>query len=259
MINKSLENLRSQRFSDRGVLILSLDYLFKLINSDREKTYVLRASYFEIYNEQVFDLLRSNFQIEEPLLINEDTQKKDFYVKGLQEEPINSLEDALYYLQLGEENRHYAETVLNHASSRSHTIFKVYVLSISNNYIKDRLQSRQYEQNVNQEDLISVAMDNYYDEDGTTVIEGQMNFVDLAGSEKISNHHSLIEELAFRKEEIAEELLQNDYRTIRERIKESQAINKSLFFLTQVISLKSQDRTGSHIPYRNSVLTKLLK
>lgn len=31
-------------------------------------------------------------------------------------------------------------------------------------------------------------------ENGTIVTEGQLNFVDLAGSEKISNHHNLIEE-----------------------------------------------------------------
>ena len=31
-------------------------------------------------------------------------------------------------------------------------------------------------------------------EEGTIIREGQLNFVDLAGSEKISNHHSMIEE-----------------------------------------------------------------
>jgi len=31
-------------------------------------------------------------------------------------------------------------------------------------------------------------------ENGTIVTEGMLNFVDLAGSEKISNHHNLVED-----------------------------------------------------------------
>ncbi len=53
------------------------------------------------------------------------------------------------------------------------------------------------------------------------------------------------------------------------RVKEGQHINKSLFFLTQVIALKaemnnkknatSQPSSDAHIPYRNSPLTKILR
>jgi centromeric protein E len=49
------------------------------------------------------------------------------------------------------------------------------------------------------------------------------------------------------------------------RVKEGQHINKSLFFLTQVIALKAEaGKKGSqssenHIPYRNSPLTKILR
>ncbi len=47
-------------------------------------------------------------------------------------------------------------------------------------------------------------------------------------------------------------------------MKEGQHINKSLFFLTQVIALKAEaKRTNqnneAHIPYRNSPLTKILR
>lgn len=58
----------------------------------------------------------------------------------------------------------------------------------------------------------------------------------------------------------------------KDRFKESQYINKSLFFLTTVISLISQGKKSfilfelnqliyreMHIPYRNSPLTKILK
>jgi len=42
------------------------------------------------------------------------------------------------------------------------------------------------------------------------------------------------------------------------RLKEGLSINKSLFNLTRVIHMLSQ-KTSQHIPYRNSVLTKILK
>jgi centromeric protein E len=49
------------------------------------------------------------------------------------------------------------------------------------------------------------------------------------------------------------------------RVKEGQHINKSLFFLTQVIALKAESgrkntvNAEAHIPYRNSPLTKILR
>lgn len=58
-------------------------------------------------------------------------------------------------------NRHYASTAMNHVSSRSHTIFRLYVRGIPKNYDKCR---------------------------GEGITESVLNFVDLAGSEKIGSH-----------------------------------------------------------------------
>ena len=43
-----------------------------------------------------------------------------------------------------------------------------------------------------------------------------------------------------------------------DRVKEGKSINRSLFFLTQVITMRAEGRTD-HVPYRNSPLTKILK
>lgn len=51
---------------------------------------------------------------------------------------------------------------------------------------------------------------------------------------------------------------QNERDTSALRKKEGLNINKSLFYLTQVIHLLSQ-RSQTHIPFRNSSLTKILK
>jgi hypothetical protein len=47
----------------------------------------LRCSYVEIYNEQVYDLLRDEDIINESLSLNED-KNKDFYIRGVIEEPV---------------------------------------------------------------------------------------------------------------------------------------------------------------------------
>jgi len=74
------------------------------------------------------------------------------------------------------------------------------------------------------------------DESSPTRTYGKVTFVDLAGSERLK-----------------ESLSEGNAR------KETQAINKSLFTLGQVISQLSQGRPERHVPYRNSKLTQLLQ
>ena len=100
--------------------------VFDEAQKESEKTYFFRCSYVEIYNENVFDLLREEETVSEPLSINEDA-KKEFYIRGVIEEPVCSAEEVLALLRKGEQNRHYAQVSLQHASSRSHTIFRLVV------------------------------------------------------------------------------------------------------------------------------------
>lgn len=50
---------------------------------------------------------------------------------------VENLEDCLSILRLGEFNRHYAETRMNHHSSRSHTLFRLHVESLSSQISND--------------------------------------------------------------------------------------------------------------------------
>lgn len=206
---------------EKGIIILALQDLFEAIHSNFQRTYYLTCSYLEIYNEQVYDLLAENMHVKaEILTVNEDPD--GFYVNGLSEHGINNIEEVLEWIKKGESNRKYAATAMNHHSSRSHTIFRIYVTSIQ------------------------VLSDT---DDGSVTTESIVNFVDLAGSERVS---TLIDpaDTKNRSSQKTESLLN-----------EGKHINTSLFYLCQVInklSEKSTLKADVHIPYRNSNLTKIL-
>lgn len=165
------------------------------------------------------------------------------------EESVTSVREILEKLKKGEVNRHYAETAMNHSSSRSHTLFRLTVKAVTNEYIRNyRKNMAQGERsvNVNNKELLKSR-------DGTIVTESYLNFVDLAGSEKISVHGEQIKEV---EDEHEKEELQNKAKA---RVQEGKSINKSLFFLTQVISLKARGQSNTFIPFRNSPLTKILR
>ena len=90
------------------------------------KNFIIKLSYVEIYNELVFDLL-SRGNNEQSLQIHEECKDKHFYVKGANEVQVKSIEEVLKLITIGEKNRHYAETFLNHCSSRSHTLFRLHI------------------------------------------------------------------------------------------------------------------------------------
>lgn len=124
-------------------------------------------------------------------MIVHEGRDKQFVIKGAQEILVSRIQEVLELIQIGERNRHYAETQLNHCSSRSHTLFRLH------------LQTQQ-KSPTNSDTYIHTS--NF------------LNFVDLAGSEKISNYFG-----------------NNSCFNQGQRLKEGLSINKSLFYLTQVI------------------------
>jgi len=82
----------------------------------------LRASYVEIYQEHIIDLLAptSDFAVVRD-------QKQALHLPEVTETPIGSIRDALAAMRTGNKNRHMAETRMNRHSSRSHAVFVVTV------------------------------------------------------------------------------------------------------------------------------------
>ncbi len=52
---------------------------------------MLSCEYVEIYNDKIYDLLGPQEQLDQPLAINEDIAKKDFYIKGVTQKSVGSI------------------------------------------------------------------------------------------------------------------------------------------------------------------------
>jgi centromeric protein E len=71
--------------------------------------------------------LKPENKIHETVYLTQDSSNSRFILKGAIEQSVSSIEEILQVIHQGEKNRHYAETTMNHRSSRSHVIFRLYV------------------------------------------------------------------------------------------------------------------------------------
>jgi centromeric protein E len=114
-----------------GIVPLAVEDCFSLIETlDAPREYLLRVSYMEIYNEQIIDLLSSNPQ---PVRIFE-SKEGNVIVRGLREEVVSSPAHVFSLICEGETRRQVGSTNMNKHSSRSHTIFRVWIESRSSAY-----------------------------------------------------------------------------------------------------------------------------
>jgi len=121
----------------RGLISRMFDYLFdkmqNVTTTDESKVdFSCRCSFLEIYNERISDLLNKESSKEdssegpETLHIREDL-KHGNYVDGLITKAVKSAREAQQLLDVGNSLRQVAATKMNSRSSRSHTVFTMYV------------------------------------------------------------------------------------------------------------------------------------
>ncbi|XP_041954629.1 kinesin-like protein KIF3B [Alosa sapidissima] len=187
----------------RGVIPNSFEHIFTHISRSQNQQYLVRASYLEIYQEEIRDLLSKDQSRRLELKERPDT---GVYVKDLSSFVTKSVREIEHVMNVGNQNRSVGATNMNEHSSRSHAIF---VITIECS-----------ETGVDGENHIRV---------------GKLNLVDLAGSER-----------------------QTKTGAQGERLKEATKINLSLSALGNVISALVDGRS-THIPYRDSKLTRLLQ
>jgi len=217
--------------SEPGIVFLAVKELFERIERDEDREFFVRASYLEIYNEQLIDLLANNREGSKEdddgglnvnnnsnitsqmmnLKIQEDPER-GIIVNGLKEERVRNIEQVKKLLEIGQNNRHVGATNMNARSSRSHVIFRLCI------------ESKQ--RNANENVLVSI-----------------LNLVDLAGSERVAKTGAE-----------------------GQRAKEGASINKSLLTLGLVINKLAEtgdkgksSSNAAHVPYRDSKLTRILQ
>ncbi|XP_073304837.1 kinesin-like protein KIN-7N [Primulina huaijiensis] len=145
--------------NDPGIIHRAVKDIFANIQQASDREFLIRVSYMEIYNEDIIDL----FAVENQKLQIHESLVHGVFVAGLREEIVNSIDQVLGLLQLGEAGRHFGDTNMNARSSRSHTIFRM--------VIESNQKASNSSRGSSSDDAIRVSI---------------LNLVDLAGSERVA-------------------------------------------------------------------------
>ncbi|KFK29228.1 hypothetical protein AALP_AA7G106500 [Arabis alpina] len=202
---------RPGNLEEKGLIPRCLEQIFQTRQSLRSQgwKYELQVSMLEIYNETIRDLLSTNKEAAradngvspQKYAIKHDASGNTHVVE-LNVVDVRSTREVSFLLDHAARNRAVGKTAMNEQSSRSHFVF---TLRISG-----------------------------FNESTEQQVQGVLNLIDLAGSERLSKSGST-----------------------GDRLKETQAINKSLSSLGDVIFALAKKE--DHVPFRNSKLTYLLQ
>lgn len=177
-----------QTLENRGIIPRAITQIFDHIKThanDRMR-FLVRASYLQIYNEHISDLLkpeRNNLQIRED-------KKRGVFVEGLSEWVVRSPAEIFGLMQRGGAVRATGETKMNEMSSRSHAVFVViaeqsetiYVDENGNPMSAEKFNELKNSRSVRRgQDMIKLE-----DHVRQSFKVGKLNLVDLAGSERVS-------------------------------------------------------------------------
>uniref|UniRef100_A0A3B5A5C5 Kinesin family member 21A n=1 Tax=Stegastes partitus TaxID=144197 RepID=A0A3B5A5C5_9TELE len=215
-----------------GIIPRAVHHLFKGIEERRQAAqeqgrpvpeFKINAQFLELYNEEVLDLFDSTRDMKQKshIKIHEDATG-GIYTVGVTTRTVSSEAEMMQCLKLGALSRTTASTQMNVQSSRSHAIFTIHLCQVR----------------VCQEDETDNRVSNGNSEmDEYETLTAKFHFVDLAGSERLKRTGAT-----------------------GDRAKEGISINCGLLALGNVISaLGDRSKRASHVPYRDSKLTRLLQ
>jgi kinesin family protein 3/17 len=134
----------------KGIILRALDTIFYRISKEKDKMFIVRCSFLQIYMEEVSDLLADPHK-----KLHVRQVANDVEVIGLSTTVVANPQQTMELLVRGSSNRRIGATSMNTTSSRSHSIFTV--------HIEQSMTAGPQRTRV-----------------------GKLNLVDLAGSERLS-------------------------------------------------------------------------
>nr|XP_032818048.1 kinesin-like protein KIF17 isoform X5 [Petromyzon marinus] len=144
----------SEPSAQRGVIPRAFEHIFESIQCAENTKFLFRASYLEIYNEEIRDLLGKDTK--QRLELKEHPER-GVYVRDLSMHTVHSVAECERIMQAGWSNRATGATLMNKDSSRSHSIFSIHLeMCTTDDQGEDHIRA------------------------------GKLNLVDLAGSERQS-------------------------------------------------------------------------
>merc|ERR1712142_433164 len=108
--------------SESGMIPRTIKQIFEVKRRlmDKHWEYKLQASFLEIYNEEIRDLLANDSNLKHDIKMNES---KEVIVTNLKVEEVVSEEQINKMIRKARKNRSWAKTLCNERSSRSHSVF----------------------------------------------------------------------------------------------------------------------------------------
>ncbi|GFZ12464.1 kinesin 2 [Actinidia rufa] len=200
--------------TEKGLIPRSLEQIFQTRQSLQSQgwKYEMQVSMLEIYNEMIRDLLSASQSCSDVSRTESGVAGKQYAIKhdangnthvsDLTIVDVRSSREVSFLLDQAARSRSVGKTQMNEQSSRSHFVFTLRISGAN--------------------------------ESTEQQVQGVLNLIDLAGSERLSKSGAT-----------------------GDRLKETQAINKSLSSLSDVIFALAKKE--DHVPFRNSKLTYLLQ
>ncbi|XP_077385505.1 kinesin-like protein KIF17 isoform X2 [Festucalex cinctus] len=110
--------------AQRGVIPRAFEHIFESIQCAENTKFLVRASYLEIYNEEIRDLLGNDTK--QRLELKEHPEH-GVYTRDLSMHTVHSVAECETVMERGWRNRAVAYTLMNKNSSRSHSIFSIHL------------------------------------------------------------------------------------------------------------------------------------
>ena len=110
----------------RGIIPNAFEHIYGFLDDEAnsQKKFLVRASFLEIYNEEIRDLLGKD---KNKQLNLRETKDKGVFVADLTIITVKSVSEIENLMELGNQARHVGATAMNDTSSRSHSLFTIYI------------------------------------------------------------------------------------------------------------------------------------